>query len=412
MRLIDVRDLDNLAFREFYDAQIPRYAILSHRWGAPDDEVTYKEFRKGQGLDKPGYEKILRFCELARSDGYEYAWVDTCCIDKRSSAELTEAINSMFNWYHNAQSCYVYLSDCTKASDWRLSSWWSRGWTLQELIAPRCLVFYDCRWSRIGTKTGMALAIEELTGIPSRALVGSERKLYMHWTVAQKMSWAAGRDTSRVEDRAYSLMGLFHVNMPLLYGEGNKAFERLQLVILEKYADESIFAWLPDSGESHMPELLLASDPSQFKDCTRMQPSESSTQVRWSSEDAPRLLHPPRRTSWGIELEANAYLLYPRSGMVDEIGAGEKFLWAMVLICAWENSVVELPCTIVLVRRGPAVYGYKRLECHHMPREQAVSLLEQRYTIGNEQPDRTFYLQYDMDFDHDLWAVMSESPSR
>lgn len=189
MRLINTR---TLRFGEFYDSNIPQYAILSHRWSSSsEDEVTFKEYRKGEhkDLDKPGWAKIRELCTLAQADGLDWAWIDTCCIDKRSSAELTEAINSMFEWYRGSAVCYAYLNDCTVLDgndctmlddddcivldDWQHSSWWKRGWTLQELIAPRSVIFYDKAWNKIGTKRGLSPAIEAITGIPRVVLTGS-----------------------------------------------------------------------------------------------------------------------------------------------------------------------------------------------------------------------------------------------
>lgn len=145
-----------LALEEFVGCQMLKYVILSHRWGALADEVSYKDFLKGRKKDSPGYRKVLDFCALARERELEWGWVDTCCIDKRSSAELSEAINSMFKWYADASICFVYLADVKTAGPmdaagdandaddgWKRSDWWFRGWTLQELIAPRRLLFLD-----------------------------------------------------------------------------------------------------------------------------------------------------------------------------------------------------------------------------------------------------------------------------
>ncbi|KAI6002305.1 hypothetical protein F5J12DRAFT_906395 [Pisolithus orientalis] len=147
-------------------------------------------------------------------DGYTWLWIDTCCIDKRSSAELSEAINSMYRWYRNSQMCYVYLND-----------WFSRGWTLQELVAPKEAEFFNKSWVSIGIKQDLTSLLEDITRIPEKSVRA----------VAHIMSWAADRKTTRVEDRAYSLLGLFGVNMPMLYGEGSKAFQRLQLEIIRMY---------------------------------------------------------------------------------------------------------------------------------------------------------------------------------
>ncbi|KIM66753.1 hypothetical protein SCLCIDRAFT_62188, partial [Scleroderma citrinum Foug A] len=226
-----------------------------------------------------GYRKILDSCEQARKDGYRWLWVDTCCIDKRSSAELSEAINSMYRWYENAKVCYAYLHDVpgpsfpTASDDERYPDfsgwpeWFSRGWTLQELIAPSNVQFFNINWQSIGDKRMLALTLRNITGIPEDILTHG-----LHGNrlcVAQIMSWAARRKTTRVEDRAYSLMGLLEVNMPMLYGEGKKAFHRLQLEIIRASNDQSIFAW-DCSADDRQPGSVLADDPSCFQSCSGM----------------------------------------------------------------------------------------------------------------------------------------------
>lgn len=393
MRLINTTTGE---FREFYDEQVPRYAILSHRWSTdPNDEVTFKEYSKGRGKDKPGQDKIIRFCSVAAQDGLEWAWVDTCCIDKRSSAELTEAINSMFKWYRNARYCYVYLNDCVDASAWRKSAWWTRGWTLQELIAPSRLAFYDREWRVSGDRADMAVEIEQLVGIPKDVLVGARLTSYRDYSVAQKMSWAARRCTSRVEDRAYSLLGLFDVNMPLLYGEGTKAFERLQLEILQKHADESLFAWRPDPAMAGRAQFLLAQSPSSFADCGDMAPLHHGRRDNLLSASFFRLKHPLRRTAWGIECEAEVRDLQPSAKGVRQLD-GSKL--AFTLRTIWEKGMRWLPCTIVLERSRYQLSCYKRLECHHMPLDACLDMLRQRFIVGKGKIV-TIFLQYDAEDD-------------
>ncbi|KAI6020573.1 heterokaryon incompatibility protein-domain-containing protein, partial [Pisolithus marmoratus] len=258
------------------------YAILSHRWGL-GVEVTYEEmigfmtledWKRDEVQKRYGYQKIIKCCEQAMKDGYKWIWIDTCCIDKRSSAELSEAINAMYRWYQNAQVCYAYLNDVDglvfpiERDDSKLNQsngwpeWFMRGWTLQELIAPEQVEFFNKDWVPIGNKQRLAPTLQGITGIPrsvlTRGLTGKRL------SVAQIMSWAAERKTERVEDRAYSLMGLFGVNMPMLYGEGKNAFRRLQLEIIKETSDHSIFAW-----DARMPrtDSVLAEDPSDFEDC-------------------------------------------------------------------------------------------------------------------------------------------------
>jgi hypothetical protein len=224
---------------EFY-TNVPSYAILSHRW-KEGEELSFG------GLEEPhphsnrtSYKKIKDFCEEARKRQLTYAWADTCCIDKKSSAELSEAINSMYTFYNRAAICYVYLYDVDTLREIEQSSWFTRGWTLQELLAPSQLHFFNCTWEPIGSRRSLAPTIERITAIPSAALQDFSPAEYC---VAEKLSWAAKRTTAREEDCAYCLLGLFQINMPLLYGEGTKAFQRLQEEIMKTSTDMSIFLW-------------------------------------------------------------------------------------------------------------------------------------------------------------------------
>ncbi|KAF4340269.1 heterokaryon incompatibility protein het-E-1 [Fusarium beomiforme] len=258
MRLINVETLELESFTGEHDRSIPTYAILSHRWTS--EEVSLQQLIGYNPLpeESKGYRKIVDFCAKAKAEGFEYAWIDTCCIDKTSSAELSEAINSMFQWYQKSAACYVYLDDVTCAenprlpdSKFRQSQWFTRGWTLQELIAPHEVIFLAEDWREIGTKASLSVTISDITKIDTITLV---KHTWSHVSVAGIMSWASARQTTRLEDQAYSLMGLFDVNMPLIYGEGPKAFYRLQVEIMKTTNDDSIFAWstepLDDLGYS------------------------------------------------------------------------------------------------------------------------------------------------------------------
>jgi len=241
MRLLQFNKDGDFCLTEFFEDDIPKYAILSHRWEA--GEVTFKDLTDGTSKGKAGYGKI-QFCgEQARHDKLEYFWVDTCCIDKSSSAELSEAINSMFRWYREAARCYVYLSDVSKAdqkasdtsagcsweSAFRASKWFTRGWTLQELLAPRLVEFYSREGKSLGDKRTLEQQIHEITRVPALAL---RENCLSHFDVNERFSWAKSRQTTRGEDKAYSLFGIFDVQMPLLYGEGAvKAFQRLREVV-------------------------------------------------------------------------------------------------------------------------------------------------------------------------------------
>ena len=263
MRLINT---ESLKFKEFFDDKIPKYAISSHRW--IEEEISYKIYKRSKQKNGSSFDKILGLCDLAKQRSLEWVWIDTCCIDKRSSAELSEAINSMYRWYHRSVECYVYLSGVVwdqrdlerSLQDFRWSAWFTRGWTLQELLAPGNVNFYDSRWNSIGNKDDLPLqsVISEITGIYVDCFDNP-----IDHCVAEKMSWASKRVTSRIENMAYYLTGLFNVNMPLLYGEGKKAFERLQLEIIKMIDDETIFAWT-DSALKY--SGLIARWPSAFAD--------------------------------------------------------------------------------------------------------------------------------------------------
>ncbi len=258
MRLLHT---STLKLHEFFGDQIPSYAILSHTWG--NEEVTLQELEKEESKNRDGYAKITGCCALARSTGWEWLWIDTCCIDKTSSAELSEAINSMYRWYRDSQVCYAYLTDCflpwgiISDVDFCKSRWFTRGWTLQELLAPGTVYFYDRDWREIGTKSSLTTQISCVTGISSQDMTDPQSA-----SIAAKMSWASRRQTSRMEDMAYSLLGIFDLTMPLLYGEGHNAFKRLQYELIEARSDdESIFAWTHDSPR---PSGILAQSSAAF----------------------------------------------------------------------------------------------------------------------------------------------------
>jgi hypothetical protein len=269
MRLINSITLQ---LEEFVTDRIPEYVILSHTWG--EEEVSFRDIQGPNAKEMKGFVKLQNCCAQAVRDGFDYAWIDTCCIDKSSSAELSEAINSMYKWYKNARICYAYLEDIAIPYSipdsqflevLRPSRWFTRGWTLQELIAPPIVEFYDRDWNNFGSKNSRQEVLSNITGIEIHVLRGDDP-----WAcnVAQRMSWASKRTTTRAEDIAYCLMGLFNVNMPLLYGEGgSKAFNRLQEEIIKGTEDHSLFAWLAhDVQPLWTCRGLLASSPQEFGD--------------------------------------------------------------------------------------------------------------------------------------------------
>jgi hypothetical protein len=239
MRLLELTSAGDYSLtNKFHDDEIPPYTILSHTWGKDNEEVTFEDVVAGSEGDKAGWRKI-KFCgEQAAHDGLKYFWVDSCCIKKSSDAELSEAINSMFRWYSRAAKCYVYLSDVSvgehsfmhSQSVWgpafRSSKWFTRGWTLQELLAPASVEFFSSEGKRLGDRESLKLQIHEITGIAFQALQGSPLSTF---TVDDRMRWAAKRITKLKEDEAYSLVGIFGVSMAARYGEGREnAFNRLR----------------------------------------------------------------------------------------------------------------------------------------------------------------------------------------
>lgn len=276
MRLLNT---STLKLRNFDgDEAIPFYAILSHTWGS--SEVTFRDLSDNPGssevAQKMGYQKLVGFCTEACRQGFEWAWADTCCIDKSSSAELSEAINSMFRWYQNAISCFVYLADWPHGpssgldpTSWS-SRWFTRAWTLQELLAPRNVLFYSSAWVEIGSKKTLAPQISQVASIDVDVLLN--KRSVREFSVAQRMSWAARRQATRREDIAYSLLGIFGIHMPLLYGEGDTAFARLQQEIIRSEDDHTIFAWkaLPDVVADQAQAPVLAFSPLAFRSASRI----------------------------------------------------------------------------------------------------------------------------------------------
>ncbi|UPK95763.1 hypothetical protein LCI18_006698 [Fusarium solani-melongenae] len=268
MWLINVSTLE---LEEFYGDQVPKYAILSHTWG--QGEVTFQDWKDpNMASQKAGFAKILGACRQASKDSLEYLWVDTNCIDKTSSAELSEAINSMFAWYRDAEVCYAFLVDVPSTPINKLghpvnfheSRWFTRGWTLQELLAPRDVIFFDPSWQRIGNRSGpLAEWIASITKINVNFITG--QSTLVHANVAQKMSWLSRRVTTRVEDLAYCMLGIFDINMPLLYGEGKNAFLRLQEEIIKTSTDHTIFCWTWVESVPQTWTSMLAPTPRAFE---------------------------------------------------------------------------------------------------------------------------------------------------
>lgn len=245
MRLFKLNTDGSLTLSNFIGSNIPRYGILSHRWESDDQEVTYRDIIAGTGGKKAGYRKI-EFCrDRAQQDELPYFWIDSCCINRDSSAELQEAITSMFRWYHNSAKCYIYLTDISTSGDritqtsspldesaFKESQWFTRGWTLQELLAPKVAEFYSREGYFLGDRITLEDHIHDVTRIPVGALRGQPLTSF---DISDRMKWTDGRQTTIDEDQAYCLLGIFEVFMPHMYGEGlENAFRRLRVEIASK----------------------------------------------------------------------------------------------------------------------------------------------------------------------------------
>ncbi|KAI0422997.1 heterokaryon incompatibility protein-domain-containing protein [Xylaria grammica] len=345
MRLLNTTTLE---IKEFIEGQQEPYAILSHRWGY--DEVVFQDLKRyyeavSQGLPTAdsvttaeGFRKIQNCCKQALEDGFRWVWIDTCCIDKSSSAELSEAINSMFRWYRNSAVCYVFMCDVPETSDkfadvgssFYESKWFTRGWTLQELLAPSQLRFFNERWELLGQMTSrsdLCRIISSITRIPINFL--TKRTPLSQACVAKKMSWASRRKTTREEDIAYCLLGIFDINMPLLYGEGAKAFTRLQEYIIQQTYDNSILAWGkldPDSDPyswrvAHTCDAL-AHTPADFEDCHDFE------YLRHANPENPEF----KTTNLGLQISLPVHMhqdgFFPSLGYVNRYYVGlDCFSW-------------------------------------------------------------------------------------
>lgn len=308
MRLLNSSTFE---FARFDGDDIPPYAILSHTWES--EEVTFDDMRQSEYQHLKGFAKIKGCCVQAAQDELDWVWIDTCCIDKSSSAELSEAINSMYEWYQRADVCFVYLSDVPPLDPFldkhlfQKSRWFTRGWCLQELLAPREVEFFAENWTELGTKWSLQKFISDITSIPAAVLL--QQKELREYCVAERMSWASKRDTTREEDMAYCLLGIFDINMPLLYGEGRRAFIRLQEKIMRREVDCSIFLWR--STFIHSETGLLCDSPHYFP--TEGVPVRSGGFCKYSDIVASKLpaetgFRPPEVTPQGLQMTLHTKL--------------------------------------------------------------------------------------------------------
>jgi hypothetical protein len=322
-----------------------------------------------------GFKKIVKFCEIAREKaGVQWAWVDTCCIDKRTDiVELADAIKNMFKWYARARTCIAYLDDITTSSNKKVknSKWWTRGWTLQELIAPKALIFYNRAWDPIGSKLELASLIRNEFRIPEDVL--TDQNAFKRYPHSVRLSWAAQRETTMIEDRAYSLLGLCQISMDMRYGERQEAFQRLQLEILRTVPGESILAWEVPVNRSQVTNSgVLARSPENFYHCSGVQMPGRRSDAGLS----PQRPYANRVTSWGLEIHASAIPLVPKASTKNQTRAvqkdryrmspdqdGQPRYWAIPLTFEAErNCIAEYPSILIVVKRDPQNPIYERVE--------------------------------------------------
>lgn len=387
-RKLELHAADELQHPATGIIQDVRYAILSHRWGRMKDEVLHADLvrycdpiilREGGyisvDLDHPsaeplkrkvGWYKICEALEQAQADGYDWLWVDTCCIDKSSSAELSEAINSMFEWYRNSAICYAFLDDVAsdqeasiRRREFYASQWFQRGWTLQELLAPAQVVFFSADWKALGNKRSLAEPISKITKISVEILCGAAT--IQSASIAKRMSWAAGRRTKRIEDRAYSLLGIFDISMPMLYGEGRRAFQRLQEEIMRTSDDQSIFCWI-DHTIGNARHGLLADDPDAFAHAFRYRRYESFGE------------QPPFETSnRGLRIKLH---LTPTE---EQMSQAERPKYAAALLCPHPDTLDGY--LSISVEQLPTSDGqqYGRVDCDKLAIASSLGRLTQMF---------------------------------
>ena len=451
MRLLNAHTLHFESF--FSDDQTPSYAILSHTWG--DEEVSYQDmmyeevikslspgfedasfqaavtvaasiqFSKVGGTptkQRQGYQKIVKTAQISKEKGYDYFWIDTCCIDKTSSAELQEAINSMWRWYQRSAYCLVYLEDFRPTEIyleqegsvnfyaqllWEKlpqTRWITRGWTLQELIAPKHVGFYDADWQYYCTKLQGLVQIQRCTKIPWSVLSTGDLS---RCSVAQKMSWAAERTTTRIEDVAYSLMGIFGVHMPMLYGEGKNAFRRLQEHIINASSDDSILAWRSEDSPTSDVQGALAQSPRDFKYCHNIIEGENSSASitleanNWLRLRGLRLRH-VKGAEGDLHIELNARSTKSERSLVlvgltlPTLAAGNeshkdiqciRLYTKRLPVKNWQEVVGQARCEVWLPLRPRVPWDFKPSAVHyyHFQRPTSDSTY-QHYTISPIYP--------------------------
>ena len=460
MRLLNTK---TGVFESFGDPRQVRYAILSHVWSVDGTEQTYERTCQILADTLTGTiplsrysDKIKRFCEVARQDGFEWGWVDSSCIDKSSSSELSEAINSMYDWYRYSGTCYCFLhdlhdidtSDPTFCEEFGNSKWFTRGWTLQELLAPSVLLFLSKTWRVIGTKYTLASIVETVTHIDYTVLTFEQPLEAV--SVARKMSWAASRTTTRVEDEAYSLMGIFGVTIPISYGEGRYAFIRLQEEIVKHCPDQTIFAWGRDLDPSELmfappghvdgtsnnlsvsqpslninrDEYLLASGPRHFKQSStfrRLSQGAFAELLDLSPEDTYQVFTP---TSYGMHACVPVLTVYRDDSLFNPpthialLACEDQYhrLFALLLRPHWQDEIDGYNFLVGAIVGDPntLVSSDTPLQSHYyrvtfLTREDVVSLRQDIKMVDLYIPHRPTITSQKLELEEATHAALRDS---
>jgi hypothetical protein len=383
MRLLNVYSLKLV---EFNKDKKPAYAIASHRWD--EHEATFADVRDGQNTSTTGYQKVKDFADYVKThvQGVDWLWIDTCCINKESAAELSRAINLMFEWYRDADICLAYLRDVPEAQDdsFERSEWFERGWTLQELLAPRTVVFLTRTWEVIGNKgdmgsgranVGQSLeeAIARITKIPLEVLQDYQRSA--QWPTSEKLQWMEGRKATEEEDLTYALFGILNVFLGANYGERGRARDRLLAALRERE------------------ELELRQAELYGKIASWLSPANP-----WQNHQTARKQHEPETGAWLLQCER--YRIWKASSnghlwLYGPAGSGKTIL------CSTAINDVQAYCR-GCTNVGQAIFYFsfsdqtmqsfenlvRSMVVQLGQREQGVSLLRKAY----ERPDRTIGL--------------------
>ncbi|KAG2353482.1 heterokaryon incompatibility protein-domain-containing protein [Suillus spraguei] len=265
------------------------YVMLSHRWEGTEPLLHDIQGKVVYDLDPVGgIAKLQSFCETARDKGYRWAWVDTCCIDQTNNVEVQQSVNSMFIWYRHSTLTIIYLSDVPPSSQpgaLANSAWNTRGWTVQEFLAPRLVLFYQKDWSpylddRSPNHKDSLVIMKEMgdaTGIDAQALIAFRPGMR---DAREKLQWVSARVTTWQEDIAYSLFGIFGVRLPVIYGEKKQsALGRLLQEVVAQSGDISALDWVGESSEFNS---CLPADITSYKAPPYTMPSLSEGDIETS----------------------------------------------------------------------------------------------------------------------------------